>query len=126
MEKETVSQQFWPQLGRSAMGRCPQCGEGKLFRAYLKPVEACSECGEAFGHIRADDGPAWLTLVIVGHIFAAALVIIRPAEPNWVTLSAVVITLLTLILLILPRSKGIFIALIWRTGCVGSEKPGED
>ena len=52
---------------RGLRGRCPHCGQGHLFRAYLKPVDACSVCHEPLKHIRADDGPAWLTILIVGH-----------------------------------------------------------
>lgn len=31
-------------------------------------MENCSSCGEHFGKIHADDGPAWLTIIIVGHL----------------------------------------------------------
>src|SRR5688572_1409768 len=56
---------------RGACARCPNCGRGRLFRAYLKPVESCAECHESLKHIRADDGPAWLTILVVGHIVGA-------------------------------------------------------
>jgi uncharacterized protein (DUF983 family) len=48
--------------------RCPNCGEGKLFRAYLKVVDHCPECGEDFSHQRADDAPAYFTILITGHV----------------------------------------------------------
>lgn len=48
--------------------RCPNCGEGKLFRKFLKPVDNCAVCGEDYTHQRADDLPAYLTIVVVGHI----------------------------------------------------------
>ena len=57
---------------RGACARCPNCGRGRLFRAYLKPVETCAECHESLKHIRADDGPAWLTILVVGHIVVRA------------------------------------------------------
>ena len=58
-------------------GRCPCCGKGKLFRAYLKQVDACSACGERFADIRADDGAPWLTLILVGHIFIPLMLVFR-------------------------------------------------
>lgn len=60
------------QLGRSIRRgiscRCPACGEGRLFRAFLKPVEQCPHCGEDLSHQRADDLPAYIVIVIVGHV----------------------------------------------------------
>ncbi len=50
-------------------GRCPHCGEGRIFRAFLKVNDNChglrSRC---CSHHRADDFPAYLVIVIVGHI----------------------------------------------------------
>jgi len=46
---------------------CPRCGEGKLFRAFLKVDNNCSVCGLDFTPHRADDLPAYLVIVIVGH-----------------------------------------------------------
>ena len=54
---------------RGLLGRCPCCGQGKLMKSYLKPVENCAVCGESFGQIRADDAAPWLTIILVGHIF---------------------------------------------------------
>ena len=54
-------------LWRGILKHCPQCGVGSLLTGYLKPEPCCSHCGEDFRHISADDGPAWLTLLVVGH-----------------------------------------------------------
>ena len=59
---------LWTALKRGARGRCPNCGIGKLFRAFLKTADACPHCGQDFTHHRADDLPAYLVIVIVGHI----------------------------------------------------------
>jgi uncharacterized protein (DUF983 family) len=109
---------------RGLTGRCPNCGKGHLFSSYLKQVLNCANCNDALGHIRADDGPAWLTIVIVGHILAPVMLFVVPAAlwPEWVTLMFLPLLALALALLILPRAKGVFIAAIWRTGCIGSEK----
>ncbi len=114
---------FSTMLTRAALGKCPCCGQGKLFRKYLKQVDACSVCGEAWGQIRADDGPAWLTILIVGHIVvpitvAVALYTDIP-DTGLVAFCSALILVLTY--LILPRAKGAMIAAIWRSGCVGSK-----
>ncbi len=54
-------------LARGVLGRSPKCGNGRLFRSYLKVVDECSSCGERYGHFRADDAPPWLTILVVGH-----------------------------------------------------------
>lgn len=48
--------------------RCPACGEGRLFRAFLKPVDTCPDCDEEMHHQRADDLPPYLSIFIVGHV----------------------------------------------------------
>jgi uncharacterized protein (DUF983 family) len=109
---------------RSLLGRCPNCGRGPLFASYLRQVEYCACCGEQLGHIRADDGPAWLTILLVGHILAPLLLVVIPntSWPDWMSVTVWSGLALVLTLSILPRAKGLFIALIWRAGGVGSEK----
>ena len=109
-------QDFWLALLRATLGRCPACGKGKLLRRYLKPVECCSVCGEKYGHIRADDGPAWLTIIIVGHILGTILLVVVPDShwPDWVSLTVWPLLAFLIALIVLPRAKGLFIALIWR------------
>ena len=51
-----------------AKARCPHCGEGRLFGGYLSVAQSCESCGEEFHHHRADDAPAYLTILIVGHL----------------------------------------------------------
>lgn len=116
-------QGFWKVVGRGALGRCPKCGKGKLFYRYLKNTEKCSVCGEELGHIRADDGPAWLTILLIGHLFALILTFAPSIDwPAWQLISVWCSVALALTLIILPRAKGIFIGIIWRMGCSGSEK----
>ncbi len=110
--------------GRGAMLKCPNCGKGKLFRAYLKQVDACSECGEEYGHIRADDGPAWLTILIVGHIVGTLLYTFWQSInwPDWAQIMLWCGLGLAMTLALLPSCKGVFIALLWRSGAPGSER----
>ena len=53
---------------RGLRGRCPACGEGHLFRAFMKVADHCGKCGEPFRYHRADDFPAYLVIVLVGHL----------------------------------------------------------
>jgi len=100
---------------RGAFYRCPNCGKGHLFQSYLKQVDTCASCGEKLGYIRADDGPTWLTLLIVGHI-VVALALVTVAGTDWstgfsVTLFSALAVVMSLALL--PSAKGIFIGIIW-------------
>jgi len=61
---ELKPQSMWEAIKRGLKGKCPNCGKGQLFRAYLKPVDACSHCNAKLAELRADDGPAWLTILI--------------------------------------------------------------
>jgi uncharacterized protein (DUF983 family) len=109
---------------RGARAACPNCGHSPLFRAYLKQVDACAHCHEAFKHIRADDGPAWLTILIVGHIvvgLALTLEIYDP-QPVWLSILLFCGMALAMVLSLLPRAKGMFIGAIWAMKAPGSEQ----
>ena len=55
-------------LWNGLRGKCPACGKGHMFRAFLKVADRCDACGEELHHHRADDFPAYLVIVIVGHL----------------------------------------------------------
>jgi uncharacterized protein (DUF983 family) len=100
---------------RGTRGRCPACGEGKLFQGYLKVADHCPSCGEAMHHQRADDGPAYLTILLVSHLGApillASFIAWRPSAMTMIMtfgLGAIVLSLL-----LLPRIKGAMIGLQW-------------
>lgn len=105
----------WPAVFKGFRRRCPNCGNGPLLHSYLKVHDRCTECGEDLFHHRADDGPAYLTILIVGHVMAPLLhftfVTFRP-EP--LTLFAIfAVGCLALSLFLLPRLKGVIIAFQW-------------
>ncbi|MDB2414688.1 DUF983 domain-containing protein [Rickettsiales bacterium] len=109
-------------LKRSIFGRCPNCGKGKLFSGYLKVVKNCSNCNEPLNHIRADDGPAWVTILISAHILVplSVNVTLNTNWPEWVYIITWPAVAVSLILLLLQPAKGAFIGVIWRTKCEGS------
>ena len=67
---------------RGFRGRCPSCGDGPLMKGYLKVRDTCPVCDEALHHHRADDGPPYLTLLIVGHIIGPAMLWLGVAGPR--------------------------------------------
>ncbi|THD84709.1 DUF983 domain-containing protein [Aliigemmobacter aestuarii] len=95
--------------------RCPCCGKGPLLRGYLKVRDTCTVCGEDLHHQRADDGPAYLTILIVGHLMAPlilwAFVKFRPDPLVLTTIFSIGTVALSLYLL--PRMKGIMVAIQW-------------
>jgi uncharacterized protein (DUF983 family) len=106
---------LWPALAKGWRRKCPNCGKGALLHDYLKVNDCCTSCGLDYSHHRADDGPAYLTILIVGHIMAPALLIafkvFRP-EPL-VLFSIFAVGCITLSLYLLPRLKGAVVAFQW-------------
>ena len=105
----------WPSVRRGLQRRCPSCGQGHLFEGYLKVADNCPACGEVLSHHRADDGPAYLTILIVGHLVAFMMhftwVTFRPEPLVFATLLTVVAVGMSLWLL--PRFKGAIVSYQW-------------
>lgn len=55
-------------IGAGLKGRCPRCGEGRLFSGYLNVNENCGNCGLGFDFADAGDGPAVFVILIVGFL----------------------------------------------------------
>lgn len=104
-----------PALMRGWRRRCPHCGSGPMMRGYLAVRDDCAVCGEEFHHHRADDGPAYLTILIVGHLMAPALhvafVTFRPEPLLLASIFSVGCVVLSMYLL--PRLKGAMIGYQW-------------
>jgi uncharacterized protein (DUF983 family) len=105
----------WAALKRGFRCRCPRCGEGKLFRAYLKVDNSCSVCGLDFTPHRADDLPAYLVIVIVGHIVVPIALIIETnySPPVGLQLSIYLPLVMILSLVLLQPVKGTVVGLQW-------------
>ena len=86
-----------------------------MLHSYLKVRDTCLVCGEALHHQRADDGPAYLTILIVGHILAPLIYFVFVTyRPEPLVLASVFTTLtVALALFLLPRLKGMLVALQW-------------
>lgn len=102
-------------LRRGWVRRCPSCGSGRLFNGYLSVCDSCDVCGEEFHHHRADDMPAWATILIVGHLLASAVLTVEQTfqPPYWVHMALWPTLGVALCLLLLPRIKGAVVAMQW-------------
>jgi uncharacterized protein (DUF983 family) len=95
--------------------RCPHCGKGRLFRAFLKVADHCDVCGEELFHHRADDFPPYLSILIVGHLIVGVMLELElhaTIEP-WVYLVTMLPAAVVLPLAILPSVKGAVVGIQW-------------
>lgn len=108
-------------MKRGFFGRCPACGEGKLFRAFVKVTDHCEKCGEVFRHHRADDFPAYLVIVLVGHIIVPLTMWVEIAySPDyWVHALLWAPLVIVMSLGLLQPIKGAVVALQWEMGMHG-------
>ena len=94
---------------------CPNCGAGPLMQGYLVVRDTCAVCGEELHHHRADDGPAWATILITGHLLAPLMLIVYEAfrPEGWMMAVGFSAVFTVLALYLLPRIKGVFVGLQW-------------
>src|ERR1700712_5291771 len=119
---ETKLQDFLARpIVRGLRGRCPHCGEGRLFRAFLKVADSCPACGEEFHHHRADDFPAYLVIVIVGHIVVGLVLAVEAAYAPPLWLHALIWLPLTfaMSLALIQPVEGAVGAVQWQSGMEG-------
>lgn len=102
-------------LIRGVKGKCPACGEARLFGRFLKPVDHCPACGQSWAHQRADDLPAYLVVLILGHVLVPFVVAanLRFDMPMWVQMTMWPGLALLLAMLMIQPAKGAVIALQW-------------
>jgi uncharacterized protein (DUF983 family) len=106
---------LWSSLKRGFRGRCPRCAEGRLFLAFLKVDNRCSACGLDFTPHRADDLPAYLVILIVGHIVVPTALLIETDYSPPVGLQLAIYLPLTMLmsLALLQPVKGAVVGLQW-------------
>jgi uncharacterized protein (DUF983 family) len=114
---------YLPVLARGLRRRCPKCGEGRVYRSYLKVVTVCEACGEELGNIRADDFPPYLTMFVVGHIVVPLILIAEKflEPPTWQHMAVWPAVSLALILMLLSPLKGACVATLWHLRLTGDE-----
>jgi uncharacterized protein (DUF983 family) len=108
--------------------RCPHCGEGRLFRKFLKPVEACERCGEWLDGHRSDDLPPYVTIMIVGHAVVPIILGIEMGLnpwPLWIYFAVFLPGTLVAMLLLMQPVKGAIIGLQWGLRLHGFDARGD-
>jgi uncharacterized protein (DUF983 family) len=110
-------------MWRGFRGKCPNCGEGHLFGRFLKVAPSCGHCGEELFHQRADDFPAYLVMVVVGHLVVPAILAVETAyaPPEWLQLAVWLPVTLFASLALLQPTKGAIVGLQWQIGMHGFE-----
>ena len=100
-------------IARGLRGRCPRCGEGRLFQGFLTLRPACERCGLEFGFADAGDGPAVFVILFGGFVvvFAALITEITYQPPYWVHAALWLPLILILTLGPLRPIKALLIAL---------------
>ena len=104
-----------PAMLRGWKRRCPCCGRGEMMKGYLTVRDKCTVCGEELSHHRADDGPAYLTILIVGKLMAPGIIwAFETYRPDPMVLATVfTVGCVGLSLYLLPRIKGAIVGLQW-------------
>jgi uncharacterized protein (DUF983 family) len=102
-------------MRRGGTGKCPACGNGRLYYRYLKVADTCPACAEELHHHRADDAPPYFTILIAGHFIVAGVMMVEdffhPAY--WLHIAIWFPLTIGICLWILPRVKGALIGLQW-------------
>lgn len=108
-------------LRRGWRGRCPACGGGPLYDRFLRVRDRCAACSERLDLHRADDAPAWITILVVGHAVAPLMLTVWDLwdPPMWVHWTLWPTLALLLSLLLLPRFKGLIVGLQWAKRMAG-------
>ena len=117
IEQRSVGQAMW----RGTLCKCPHCGQGKMFRAYLKVADHCDVCGEQLDLHRADDFPPYIAIMIVGHLLVAVMLHMDMVyHVNPLTYLYTMIPLAVILpLAMLPSIKGAIVGLQWANGMYG-------
>ncbi|EKF41338.1 hypothetical protein NA8A_15841 [Nitratireductor indicus C115] len=97
-------------------GRCPRCGEGRLFSGFLTVGRGCSNCGLDYSFADAGDGPAVFVILIIGFIVVGLALWMEVSfnPPLWLHFLLWIPLTLVLSLVSLRLIKGLLIALQYR------------
>ena len=119
VDKPTEDRAIWPEvepIAAGLKGRCPRCGEGRLFSGFLTTGKRCSNCGLDYSFADAGDGPAVFVILIIGFVVVGLAlwteVTLNP--PLWLHFIIWIPLALVLCLTALRLIKGVLITLQYR------------
>jgi len=98
---------------RGLAGRCPRCGEGRLFEGFLTLKPRCESCGLDYAFADSADGPAFFVMFFSGFVVAGSALAVEAlySPPLWVHAVLWIPLILITTLLPLRPIKGLLIAL---------------
>lgn len=125
---ESLPHSFRSAVARGLRGRCPRCGDGGLFRKWLKPRDACPACALDLRPQRADDFPAYIAIFVTGHLLAPVIIMLASDFALTTIQMALVVFPLALLSLFatLQPAKGAVIAAQWWNGMHGFRRERAD
>ena len=96
-------------------GRCPKCGEGSLFKGFLKFNNECQACGTDFSFEDAGDGPAFFVMTIVMFVFIPMVVAFQflTDAPTWLVFVIWAPILVIACLALLRPLRGLMFNMQW-------------
>lgn len=97
-------------------GKCPRCGQGRLFDGFLSVKRSCTACGLDYSFADSGDGPAVFVIMIVGFVIVGLVLFVELSFQPPIWLHLVLWLPLTVILAasVLRPLKGLMIALQFR------------
>lgn len=111
---------------KAIAGRCPRCGQGRLFNGFLKVADRCEVCDLNFAHHDAADGPAVFVTFVVGTVAAVGAVWFDLSQnpPIWVHFLIWPVVVVGLSLLLLRPFKGFFVGVQYKYRAIDREMHG--
>ncbi len=105
----------WPAIKRGFCAKCPACGTGAMFGAYLKVKPVCETCGEELFHEQAHDFPPYITITIVAHIVLLGVVLAEQHGdwPMWLHMAIWPALTVMLSLVLMQPVKGAVVGYQW-------------
>lgn len=86
-----------------------------MFAAFLKPTAGCESCGQAWDQHQADDFPAYLVILLLGHLLVPLMIEVNGALSIPLGVQAALWPCLALVLatLLIQPAKAAVIAFQW-------------
>lgn len=105
-------------LRAGVFGRCPKCGQGKLYAKYLLIADKCGACGADFSMADSGDGPTVFVILVVGALAVPFVLVLQLAFglPLWLVATAGLLFTAGLSFVLLPVFKGVLFTLQWAHG----------
>ena len=72
-------------------------------------------CGETYSHDQAADGPAWLTVLMLGPVFAPIIFLssMKAGDLVWLVFPLLALFMITTALTLLAHMKGAWVGALW-------------